>query len=173
MTTLLDLDARWREIERLLDESEGEVTPEIEAAMAEWNLDEADKVDGYIYAIKDLEDRADLAKRQAADLYAKGKAIARRAAWLEARLAEHMAQRGVREVRGQTFRAQFQKNGGKAPLEVLVDPKLLPVFLQKYHEPEADKMLLATALDDPEHPYHVAAEKYARFGERGESLRFY
>lgn len=173
MPTLTEIAHEWREIEALLDESAGVVTPEIEARMAAFNLAEADKVDGYIHTIQDLRDRAEIARRQAAELTARAKTFDGRAEWLEQRLADYMAAQGVRELRGQVRRAKWVKNGGKAPVELLVEADDLPYPLSVTLGRKANLKLIGEALDDPAHPYHKDAMHYARLLERGESLRFY
>lgn len=173
MPTLADIELDWAEIERLLDEAGGEITPEIAERMERYTLDEADKVDAYIHVIKDLRGRAKLAREQAGERLSKAEHLEDRAHWLIDRLREHMAMRGTRELKGHLLTARLQRNGGKPPVEVLVEANDLPYPLSVPLGRKANLKLLAEALDDPQHPYHNEATQYARLGERGESVRFY
>ncbi len=164
---LAELTDRWSEIERILDAAEGEITPEVEAALAHFDLHEKDKVDAYVFIVKDLRDRAKLGRAQAAELTNRARVRDARADWLQGLLADHMARRGLKRIEGQVRYAQWQKNGGKLPIELVMVEGGFPAHYQRVTvEPDLDK--IRVALEDGSED-----GTYARFGERGESLRLY
>ena len=172
MPRLDELTARWREIETLLEASDGEITPEIESALTYFNLDEADKVDGYVFVVRDLLDRAEAMRAHAAEVQGRARTLERQADWLQRRLEAHMLACGVRELRGHARRVQYQRVGGKPPVELTVPPAELPAAFRR-ESIDANKQALAEALGNPEHPLHALAQTCARFGDRGETLRLY
>jgi hypothetical protein len=165
--TLSEIAAQMAALDEMLEASGGEVTPDVEALLTTYSLAEAEKVDGYILFLKDLELRAQATKSAEDELAMKRRALENRARWLKERIAGYMAERGVRELRGLVWRFAFQRNGGKAPVEVLTDPRNLPHEFQKVTV-EADKERLREALAG-EHPGKLAG--LARIGPVGESLR--
>lgn len=167
---LAEIDALADEIERLLDESAGEITPEIEAKRALFDLSQADKVDAYVHMIHDMRARARIAGEQAIELTAKRKRLEYRADWLQAGIEAHMAKMGLRAIKGYTHRAAYQMNGGEAPLAGpgILHPDLLPSQYQRVTiEPDKVKLRAALEAGDP------IAEQFVSLGERGERLRLY
>jgi hypothetical protein len=172
---LLELTDLWRQIEVELDANGGEVTEDMEARLSLFNLEERDKVDGYVHIIKDLRARAKLMREQAADLTARARTREANADWLENRLTFHMGERGLRRLEGNTHYAQWQKNGGVPPVELLdgITPDRVVSYFHKRRPVELDEAAIRAALSDENHDFHRLAKDYARLGDRGEHLRLY
>lgn len=125
--TLGQVAARWQTIEDALEESGGEVTPEIDGALAELLGAEADKVDAYGFAIRSLEGQEESLKKLEAEMAGKRAVVSRRKEWLLARMAEYLRSRGGDlKVKGAVYTFALQQNGGAAPLDLLVPPEALP-----------------------------------------------
>jgi hypothetical protein len=170
----LDEIARiWDEIERDLEESGGEETPEIAQKLAFFNFVEAEKIDAYGAVIKDLEYRAKATKEQAAELELKAKRLERHVEWLTRRLRDFAESRGLQEVKGRIFTAGWRKNGGAAPVEIHevhkpADYSELPLVRTKH---EWNKEIIRDAILDEKHPCHHTATAIANIGERGATFK--
>lgn len=119
--TLQQIAENFAALEALLEDSGGEVTPEVDAWLAEYSLAEREKVDAYIGYIKSLESDATAQKALADELSAKAQAKLNRVKWLKGRMAEYMSASGFTELPGTIWKFAFQKNGGKPPLALDVD----------------------------------------------------
>ncbi len=119
--TLYDIGQQFDALEQLLEEAGGEWSPEAEAWIAEYGLAEREKVDGYAFYLKGLEQRAAAAKALADELAAKSKTLLNRKAALLARIEGYMTDRGVDRVEGSIYKFQYEKHGGKLPLVLTVD----------------------------------------------------
>ena len=161
------------EIDRDLEESGGEVTPEIEQKLAFFNFVEAEKVDAYGAMVKGFEARAKALKEQALEMELKAKRLESRAGWLTGRLRDFAEQRGLVAVKGRIFTAGWQKNGGVAP--VLVNENASPDLLayttivKTTHEWRKEE--IRKALTDLTHPDHAVAKSIASIGERGSTFK--
>lgn len=171
---LAEIGELYHEIERALEESQGEVTPEIEALREQFNLAEADKVDAYLWMMKDLRGRAKLAREQAAELAAKARTMDARAEWLQRGLEQHMAEQGLKELRGYVRYAKYQGNGGAEPIKTEREPEPDDVAMGLARAAYSwDIDALRDALADEGHPLHSRAKAAAYVGARGVSLRVY
>jgi hypothetical protein len=100
--TLLDISA---DIQKALDASEGEVTAALEAL----EIEEADKVDAYAVAKREL-DRKKLAHKELKDHYAACEAsIDRQIETLTKRLDFFMQKKGVEDMRGLVSHVFYKK----------------------------------------------------------------
>jgi len=109
-------DEMLRALDTLVD-SDGEITPESEAALAELQKVEASKLDGYFYAIKKLEMEAAAAQAQLDQWKKKAESRKKAIEWMKAAVKTHLETVGADKVvtnNGNTF--AVQKNGGKRPI---------------------------------------------------------
>ena len=169
---LAEIEQQFSALDALLLESGGEVTPEIEAWLAEYGLAEREKVDGYVFYIRSLEAEATQAKALANELGAKARRRERAIEGLKERVAGYMAARQTDELAGSIYRFKLQRNGGKAPLVLETeDPARFP--------PSCVKTIPAQTVIDRDAVREMAeADSYvltglAHLGERGRSLRIY
>jgi outer membrane murein-binding lipoprotein Lpp len=122
--TLYDLGAEWVALEAALLEAGGEVTPEVEQALAALGELEASKVDAYAFLVRNLEGYADRVRAEEQALAAKRKAAENSARRLKERLLGHLELRGLDKLAGSIWTAARQAN--PASVEVLVPPEELP-----------------------------------------------
>jgi len=176
--TLLDitrdleaLDALMGEVDRALEETEGEVTPEVQkvlgtvdAWMAELDADLGGKIDNYAALITELRGRAEVRKAESDRLSRRAKIDERNARWLADRLRDELDARGVGKVETPRYRVSVAANGGKLPL-VIADEQALAhdrrfwVTVQ-----QLNRSAVRDALDSGE------TVPGARLGERGRRL---
>ncbi len=174
MTTLRldEIAANFDALERLLDETAGEVTPEIEAWFAEYDLALREKVDGYVIYLRSLEGDAKSFKSVEDELAVKRRRVETRITWLKSRVEWFMQASEREELRGTIYRFKLVKNGGKAPIDVLVDPAVFPEQLQRVTV-DVDREKVRGMLT-PESPELRSGEVVlARLGQVGQSLRIY
>lgn len=174
MSSLYELTQEVGALEALLQETGGDVTDESQAAMIEQWQQEFDwahraKVDGYAKLIKNAEADIDAIKKEGERLAARAQALRNKIQRLKDLAKYAMDSRGLKKLEGITFTLAIQKNGGKAPLEILVkNPEVLP---EQYRivtttvEPNKDALREALEKGDKE------AESYARLLPVGESVR--
>lgn len=114
-----------------LEESGGELTPEIEARLAALAEALPRKVDGWAGFLRSLAAYADALEAEERELAARRR-IARKASDRLRRWAQTiLGAMGVRELRGTTHRLVLQRHGGLRPLEIHVAPEQLPVRYQR------------------------------------------
>jgi len=124
--SLYELGTEFRALEDALLDAGGEVTPEVEAAFAALGQLEAHKVDSYAHVVRGITAYADALKAEESALREKRKAAENAVQRLKDRLMDYMRERDVRELRGATWKAAIQRNGGLRPMELLVAPEELP-----------------------------------------------
>lgn len=127
MPTLYAIVDELKTLDELLEESGGEVTPEIEAWIAEYGevlADKADRIGGYW---RQLEADAEAHKKEE-DFHATRKMVAKRKLErLKALVHFQMTRSGRTEFKGTLFTPFLAQNGGKLPLRLLVeDPERFP-----------------------------------------------
>ena len=148
MTTipLSEIAVRWQCIEDALEESGGEATPEVEAALAEVLGAESEKVDSYGFIIRALEGQEASFKKIEVELANKRATVNRRKEWLCTRMYEYLKARGGDlKVKGPTYTFSLQKNGGAQPLELLFsDPVDFPMDCWK--APQVDEAKVRAAI---------------------------
>lgn len=141
MTTLYELGAEFAALEEVLVANGGELTPEVEAALTNLGEIQAEKVDAYRAVAASFAAYAAKVSDEMALLAAKKQAAEKAEANLKRRLLEYMTARGVTELKGTIWKAAIQKNGGKPPVTVLVEPTALPSGLQRITvSPDADRI---------------------------------
>lgn len=79
MPTLYELSAEARAIDAAIEDADGELTPEIEAALDALSSDLEDKVTAIVGLVRDMEARADARRSEADRLAASAKRVARQA----------------------------------------------------------------------------------------------
>lgn len=162
----LGLKAR---LEDLLTETEGEITPEIEALMDEQLANEyavSKKFDGYGYAIGQLTSEADFIKERIAALQERLTVKERAAKRLKDRLKAFMEGAGLKQVEGDYYIFRVQRNGGKVP--VVMDESLCANDVPEHFRRvmyRIDHAAIYNALKEGEEL------DFAKLGERGTHLR--
>jgi hypothetical protein len=132
--TLYQIADDLRALGDLLAESAGEVTPESEAALSEFEREiETDlvaKVDAYCSLIRELEQRASVRLVESTRLRKLADADNAAAERLRERLRFVFAERGIGPMQTPRFRVRLSRNGGKAPIQfspwVAEAPERLP-----------------------------------------------
>ena len=148
LSLLYDEDAEEQTLIDTLDSIEGEID---------------DKAESYAKIIKDLEVSCDNMTAEINRLKEHQTAVKKRMEWLKGNLFTAMKEVGKTKIKGDIFTVSIQKNGGAAPLKVLVEPSELPEDLRKVKY-EADKEALRKLAEQGD-------TRYAVIEERGESLR--
>jgi hypothetical protein len=124
-----------------------------------------DKVECYCKALKNIEGDIEAVDAEIKRLQAKKKAMENNVKRMKSVMYKSMKILGKTTAGGNILRASIQKNGGKLPL-ILADikPELLPAEF-RITEYRADGDAIREALD-------AGRElDFAKYGERGESLR--
>lgn len=189
--TLWEIGDDLLALDDLLAEIGGDVSEEeAERAIDEWLAEtreaEAAKLDRYAALIRTLEARAEIQEAESKRLADRARANKNNARRLKDRLLLHMERTGQKKIAGNLYAATVAKNGGKAPVEVTVDPRDLPAPFRRAKltlacptdetlEALADQ---ATRLDlepdtDAIRTALEAGEKlpFARLGDRGHHVR--
>ena len=167
---LYDLTAQYLQIMDLLVQNDGELSPELEAAL-EANQDGIQqKAGGYARVIRTLETQAAVAKGQADGIMvevsrlrklcqARLKSAERLSAWLK----QNMERMGIDRVETDVAIIRIQKNGGKQPIEFEGDPATLPPeFCRVSFELDKDAALRAWAAGQPMPAGFVVRERATR-----------
>jgi len=111
--TLYELGLEWEVLERLLEESEGEVTDEIADFLHGHETAVSKKVDGYARFILNLEASARARREEAGRLKNSADGLARKVATLKAALRAYMGVAEIRKLEGDVFTVSLRKAGGK------------------------------------------------------------
>jgi hypothetical protein len=121
-----------RALDELLDETAGELTPEVEAWLEEYKTKLTEKVDGVGEWWWTIEARA-AGYKKAAEVYtAKRRTEERKLERLKEYVKLCLAYLGARKVAGKLHKLSIERNGGVAPLRLLqVDPALFPESCRK------------------------------------------
>lgn len=137
MPKLFDIGADLLALSDLLDESNGEITPEnepiLEAFFAELGNDQAVKLEGYVGLIKTLEGEAVVAKATAEQFAMKARSRESSVKRLKDRVKMYLeVTRQPKAVTEKGFTLAVRANGGKQPLD-LDDIRIedLPVEFRK------------------------------------------
>jgi hypothetical protein len=158
-------------LESLLHEVGGDVTDEeAAAAIDEWlreNHQALDrKLDGYGYLVKKLTSESTFAEEESRRLAARAKARKNAATRMKERLKIFMEIHGQKKLSTDRYDFAIQADGGKAPLEVLIEPEKLPKWAQRVTV-SADTDAIRQKLESG----YAPAMKIARLGGRGTHLR--
>lgn len=147
--SLYEITGELSALDELLEETEGEVTPEIEAWMEEFGPMLMRKVDSIGRYCANLTAAAEACKAEETRLAKRRKSQESKVASLKRLLEVAMQRLGESRLEGSTFAAVRQKNGGKRALEVLVPAGELPAGLTRTIPAQmvADDAALRMALD--------------------------
>ena len=138
----------------LLEDIDGDMSRlgEMEPAVTGWlellGEEQAEKLDGYIGLIKQLQMEAAAAKAEEEQWAAKRKARESRARYLETKLLRHLEATGQTKVTTASGRVvSVQRNGGVQPVEIKagVQPADVPAEFHR-HTVEIDKAAVRAAL---------------------------
>ncbi len=160
-----DLQALYDRLEAL----GGDVTdPEVEATLDAWFedlIEERDvKLDNYAALIRELEARAAARREEARRLTDRARRDEDQAAYLKNRLVLFFQQHGLKSVETRRYRLTVARRGGRAPVDLHVDPEALPEPFRRV-KVSADLDAIREALERGE------TLEFAELGERGYSLR--
>ena len=169
MATLLDITADMQALEDLLSKADGDISdPAVAAAIDEWmgeiNANFETKVDNYAAFITEYLFRAKGRKAEAERMAKKAKVDANTASSLKQRLQAVFESRNIKKIETARYTVGLRKNGGKIPVEVdetraeNLPPRFQAVAIS------VNKTAIADALTAGEEL------KFARFGQRGQSL---
>lgn len=129
---LLILDEMLERKDRLLEESGGEITEEIEAFEREIEVfmtsvfeDLSEKIDGYCDYIRSQKNNADICNREKQRYTKLERLYSKRVEFLEYRLKDFMLRRGMNDLSTVKNTVKVVGNGGKTPLNV-IDESLIP-----------------------------------------------
>ena len=172
-TTLMQIGADGMALDQLIEEyaaeHEGDLTeiaPVIDAWLDENATQLQVKLEGYAAVIREYEARAAARKTEAQRMAALAQADTSQAQHLKDRLKWFFEARGILKIETATAKISLANNGGKLPVILTddLDVSGLPERFQRIHI-EADKTAIYEALEAGEDI------EFARFGERGKSLR--
>lgn len=162
--TLYSLVSQSQALERMLVETGGELTPELEAMLDNIDVSMAQKIDGYAFVMEDCEARAAFWKAKA-ETYSK---IAKSHALIQERIKERLKaaliQLGKDEIQGNEIRFKLSK----------LKPKL--VIWNADEIPEELKIVVQTKAPDKDRIAEALSEGFEVPGARMEpvfSLRTY
>lgn len=145
MSKLYEINEEYAAIIAAVEEAEGELTPELEEALAANGEDFDNKIENYIKAVRNYEADAEAFKAEAASFKAKSDRAAKTAERLKGTIAAAMQLRGIEKERFGNFTASFRKSE-----KVVVDEDALAELPDDYKRVkttvEADKTALKTAL---------------------------
>ena len=163
MATLYDITGRMLDLLSIADDED--IEPEVfqdtlESIEGEYD----DKIECYCKAIKNLEADAKAFEEEEKRLKAKKEKLNKNIERMKKTIFDSMKLMEKTSAGGKVLKASIQKNGGKLPLLLDVDPDAVPFEFQKVKtEPNNDA--IREALDAG------VQLTFAHYGERGESLR--
>lgn len=145
-------------LDELLTEAGGEVTPETEAAIDGWfaelMADQAKKLDGCVWYLKQLESNEAAAKAVVDQFQMHARVEANKRSRLRDRVRDFLI--ATNQLKAETtsgFKLAVQKNGGKTPMEIDPDATIPAEYLvQPPPHPDMDK-IYAALKDGQELPF--------------------
>lgn len=158
MSSIYELTGQWIMLQDMAEDCDAETFADTLETL-DYEIEE--KADGYAKVIKHLELDCDGIDKEIKRLTEKKNSIKNNIARMKKNLQECMVTTGKTKFKTELFSFGIQKNGGKAPL--IVD--YCPDEFLFYPDPEPDKDKIRELLDSG------AECTWARYGERGESLR--
>lgn len=174
MSTLYQLSQEMLALDQLLSEAGGDVSEDdqgkaLQRWVAEYDFKVRDKIDAYGAVIANIKSDAESLKMESERLNNRAKVLINRIERMKALVQFAMNAMGTRKIEGLKFTFSIQKNGGVAPLELLVDPIHLPHrfcrVVPEARVPDVDAIRKALEAGDAE------AAKFAFLKDRGESVR--
>lgn len=171
MKTLFQITDELVKLNELLDETGGEIPAnaldQLNAYMDGLAQDEANKLNGYVGLIKQIEMEETAAKAEAEQWQTKARVRGNRIDWLMARLKQHLEATGRKEIKTTSgYKIVIQKNGGSLPLilDAGVSPETVPAEFTKTVV-SIDNGKIKDALNEGKEV------PFAKFGERVTHLR--
>ena len=164
MSTLLAAAADYRALEQLLEEAQGELTPELEAWLDEMDGTLAEKTDAYVHIMGKLEANADHLKAEAAKLSLAARSLDGHYERMKARIKDAMAVMHKTEIVGSAWRF---KRSPSAPRLIVDDEAKLPAEYRvpkTVYEIQKDALKAAIAKGEAIQGAHI---------ETGDTLRVY
>jgi hypothetical protein len=125
---LYDIGAEWVRLMDAVADSGGELSAEAEQALAEIDLADAKKVDGYCCVIRGLEARAKARGEEGRRIGQLAQADDNAARRLKLRLKEHLERTGRKRVDTDRFRVWVQAS----PASVVVDPNVIAALPEQF-----------------------------------------
>lgn len=164
--TLFDMTAEFRKLLDVLDELDGEPTPEVLADLECIEGDIRNKADGYCSLIRHYESLFTVNANEASRLAKRAEEFGRKARWLKQRLHDALTRLGLSKLSTATNTVSVCTNGGVIPLNITVAPQDLP---PEYRREEVIVRANNDAIRaDLEAGVHVVG---CGLGERGTHLR--
>lgn len=146
MKSLVEITDIVYRVEKALIETNGEITPEIEAMLEVKENELPVKVDSYSVTIDKLHHEAQFLEAQADRLATLAKSILKAREGLKTRMKDAMMKLGVVELEGETTKIRLQN----APPKVIIEDetKIEGQYLTTEIVTRADKKKIANALKD-------------------------
>ena len=165
MASIYDITGRAVALNEMANDEEVELEvfrDTLEAIEGEFD----DKIESYCKVIKNIEGEAAAIAEEVKRLNAKKKAIENNVDRMKKVMFDAMKLMNKESAGGAVLKAKIQKNGGKLPLMIAegTKPESLPFEFQKITY-EVDNDAVREALDNGQEL------DFAKYGERGESLR--
>ncbi|MEP2445790.1 MAG: siphovirus Gp157 family protein [Balneola sp.] len=162
--SLFQIGEHFHALEELLEETEGEITEEIDQWLAEYEGKQADKVDAYCYLIQKFTEIAEEAQR----LAARSASYRKKTNRLKDRLKVYLETKGTKRLETTRFTVTVASNGGRLPVHLceFITPDELPdPFVRVVKEPDMNRLREALQAGDE------FVHQFAQLGERGTHLR--
>lgn len=165
MASIYDITGRAVALNEMANDEEVELEvfrDTLEAIEGEFD----DKIESYCKVLKNIEGEAAAIAEEVKRLTAKKKAIENNVDRMKKVMFDAMKVMNKETAGGAVLKAKIQKNGGKLPLMIAegTKPESLPFEFQKITY-EVDNDAVREALDNGQEL------DFAKYGERGESLR--
>lgn len=145
MTALYQLADAYREAMALLEETEGEITPEIEAALDAAGGAFVEKVDAVAAMVRMHEADAERFAEEERFFARKRAAAEARARWLKDYLRRALESAGEKKVKGERFTVAIHASPPSVAL-LVDDPQQLPEVFRRVRV-EVDKSAIKAALE--------------------------
>jgi len=175
--TLFQISEDLMAFDQLLADHDNDIEdPEVQAVLVQWANEIKDnmewKVDNYVAFIQILLARADARKAESKRLANRAKVDENTAKKLKENLMHIFEFHGIKKMETARFQVGVQANGGKAPLEVDLDPEQLPDWArieETVYKQNSDA--IREKLDEFDKAGDGEILPFARIGERGKGLR--
>lgn len=180
--TLFEISQDARALDELLEEMDGELSPENEAAFDELNRELEQSQTRKVRACLEVIERRTTMRKAREEKARKLLAFARTDENIERRvktlLIAYLRSRGLEKLETEDFKLRIQKNGGKNPVVLNEyferNPQELPERYRKVvFQPDLERLRedLCRIEEDDATTAADEAEHYAHLGDRGEHLR--
>ncbi len=170
---LYEISQEWQELERLLMESGGELTEELEELLGELMTAEVDKIGGYLMVRANFKMLAEGAKAEADRLARKSKTALASIKRMEERLADYMESTGKDSIEHALGKVRLQY-ASQAPFVMDVKTEELPLdFTTERTIVDANKDALKLYLKSDSQKDRETVEAYCHFGEKSKFIRIY